>query len=115
MRFESKKYLYDIARASELAMQFIAGKSFADYGSSAMLRSAVERQLEIVGEALAQLARIDPATASRISEPRRIIAFRHLRELYARGFWNTIRRLLYTPRWRCMSSLLVISSAGKPV
>jgi hypothetical protein len=65
MRLESKKYLYDIARASELAMQFIAGKSFADYGSSAMLRSAVERQLEIVGKALAQLARIDPGRRPR--------------------------------------------------
>jgi uncharacterized protein with HEPN domain len=43
-----------------------------------MLRSAVERQLEIVGEALAQLARIDTETASRISEHRRIIAFRNI-------------------------------------
>jgi len=39
---------------------------------------APERQLEIVGEALAQLARIDPATASRISEYRRIVAVRNI-------------------------------------
>jgi len=78
MRIESKKYLYDIAQAADLAMEFIAGKSFGDYGGDVMLRSAVERQLEIVGEALAQLARIDTETASRISEHRRIIAFRNI-------------------------------------
>jgi uncharacterized protein with HEPN domain len=78
MRIESKKYLYDISRASALALEFVRGKSFADYASDAMLRSAVERQLEIAGEALAQLARIDLATASQISEYRRIIAFRNI-------------------------------------
>ena len=60
MRIESKKYLCDIAQAAKLALGFIAGKTFADYGSDPMLRSAVERQLEIVGEALAQLARSIP-------------------------------------------------------
>jgi len=76
MRLESKKYLYDIARAAALATEFVANKSFSEYASDLMLRSAVERQLEIVGEALAQLARTDPATASQISEHKRIIAFR---------------------------------------
>ena len=52
MRLESKKYLYDIARAAGLALEFVRGKSFADYAADALLRSAVERQLEIVGEAL---------------------------------------------------------------
>jgi hypothetical protein len=66
MRIESKKYLYDIAHAAKLALGFIAGKTFAYYAADPMLRSAVERQLEIVGEALAQLARTDPAVASQI-------------------------------------------------
>jgi uncharacterized protein with HEPN domain len=78
MRIESKKYLYDVVRAAELALQFIAGKCFAHYGEDPMLRSAVERQLEIVGEALAQLAKCDPTTASEISEYQRIIAFRNI-------------------------------------
>ena len=99
MRIESKKYLYDIARAAALAMEFIAGKSFADYKSGTMLRSAVERQLEIVGEALAQLARTDPETASRISEYRRIIAFRNIlihgyAEIDHRIVWNVLEAKL---------------------
>jgi uncharacterized protein with HEPN domain len=41
-------------------------------------RSAVERQFEIVGEALSQLARVDPARASRVTDYRGIIAFRNI-------------------------------------
>jgi uncharacterized protein with HEPN domain len=96
MRLESKKYLYDIARAAGSAMGFVAGKSFSDYTSDLALRSAVERQLEIVGEALAQLARTDVATASRISEHQRIIAFRNIlihgyAEIDHRIVWNVLQ------------------------
>jgi uncharacterized protein with HEPN domain len=57
MRREAKKYLYDIQQAAELIAGFTAGKTLADYEGDAMLRSAAERQFEIAGEALAQLAR----------------------------------------------------------
>ncbi len=53
-------------------------KSFANYGGDVMLHSAVERQVEIVGEALAQSARIDGETVSRISDHSRFIAFRNI-------------------------------------
>jgi uncharacterized protein with HEPN domain len=57
---------------------FIAGKSFDDYEDDAMLRTAVERQFEIIGEALAQLAKFDQSVAARISEHSRVIAFRNI-------------------------------------
>lgn len=57
--------------------QFIAGKSF-DYEQDVMLRAAVERQFEIIGEALAQLAKLDRMVAERISEHSRVIAFRNI-------------------------------------
>ncbi len=43
-----------------------------------MLRSAVERQLEIIGEALAQLIRRFPETAAHITRHAEIISFRNI-------------------------------------
>ena len=43
-----------------------------------MLRAAVERQFEIIGEALAQLLKLDEKLAERLSDHRRIIAFRNI-------------------------------------
>jgi uncharacterized protein with HEPN domain len=75
---EARKYLFDIQQAADLVIQFTAGRSFDDYLADPMLRAAVEREFEIVGEALAQLARLDAALASRISEYRGVIAFRNV-------------------------------------
>jgi len=99
MRLESKKYLYDIATAAGSAIEFVAGKNFPDYISDLVLRSAVERQPEIVGEALAQLARIDPSTASQVSDHKRIIAFRNIlihgyAEIDHRIVWNVLQQNL---------------------
>lgn len=78
MQLESRKYLYDIQEAASLANQFTAGKDFGEYQRNPMLRHAVERAFSIIGEALAQLARVDLATAERITDLRSIIAFRNI-------------------------------------
>ena len=78
MKLEAKKYLYDIRQAVALLNEFTADRSFADYERDAMLRSAVERKFEIIGEALSQLAKVDDASAARISSYQRIIAFRNV-------------------------------------
>ena len=78
MRLESRKYLYDVQRAIALLKQFTAGKTFEDYERDAMLRAAVEREFEIIGEAVSQLAGHDESVAARISGYRRIIGFRNV-------------------------------------
>jgi len=77
MRLEARKLLYDIQQAATLLVQFTAGKDFADYACDAMLRAAVERKFEIIGEAIAQLAKLDQEHATRISQHRSIIDFRN--------------------------------------
>ena len=74
---ETKKYFFDIAEACGLIAQFTAGKTFADYQNDPLLRSGVERQFEIVGEALCQAIRHDPRVAELISNSSRIISFRN--------------------------------------
>lgn len=75
---EPKAYLHDMRQAAVLIAEFTEGLDYDAYTADAMVRAAVERQFEIIGEALGQLAKLDPATAARISEHRRIIAFRNI-------------------------------------
>lgn len=78
MRLEVKKYLEDIRQAAAHIRDFTAGKSFEGYTTDVLLRSGVERQFEIIGEALKQLELVEPAVVSKITNYRRIIAFRNI-------------------------------------
>ncbi len=78
MRLETKKYLFDIHQAAKRVVEFTKGKTFSDYDNDPLLRAAVERQFEIIGEALRRLANEDAATTALISEHARIIAFRNI-------------------------------------
>jgi uncharacterized protein with HEPN domain len=78
MRPESRKYLWDASQAVERINRFVTGKTLEAYQNDDLLRSAVERQFEIIGESLARLRAVDPDTATSIPESARIIAFRNL-------------------------------------
>jgi uncharacterized protein with HEPN domain len=78
MRREPRAYLTDARAAIDAIGDFTRGKTFEEFTAQPLLRSAVERQLQIVGEALAQLARLDPALAGRIPDLPRIVAFRNI-------------------------------------
>ena len=43
-----------------------------------MVRQAVERNFEIIGEAVSRLTRLDPKTAARIDSHRQIVDFRNV-------------------------------------
>ncbi len=78
MHPKSPKYLQDILEACELIQTAAAGRTLADYEQERLLRSAVERNFEIIGEALNRIRQNDPALAARIPENRDIIDFRNL-------------------------------------
>jgi uncharacterized protein with HEPN domain len=78
MHADTRKLLWDAQRAAERVARFTSGKSFADYEQDDLLRSAVERQLEIVGEALNRLRRIDEEAAAAIPDLNRIVGFRNI-------------------------------------
>ncbi len=73
----NRAYLYDMLEASERIARFISGKSGDDFEKDDLLRSAVERQIEIIGEAA---RRISPEFRELHSEIpwRPVIAQRHI-------------------------------------
>ena len=78
MENKAKKYLYDILEACKLIREFTNDKTLDQYRSDHLLRSAVERQFQIAGEALQQLLKRYPSIAQRISDYRNIINFRNI-------------------------------------
>ncbi len=74
---DRRAYLWDVLESIRLIEEFTRGKSLEQYSSDPMLRSAVERQLEIVGEAVAQGVRHFPQLAGQITNCEQIVAFRN--------------------------------------
>ena len=77
MRLEAQTLLYDMLQAAEHIGDFTAGRSFDGYETDPMLRSAVERQFEIIGEALNKISKLDPGLAEQIPDYQKIISFRN--------------------------------------
>ena len=99
MPLDVRVYLHDILRACDAISEFVDGKSFEDYRGSLLLRSGVERQLAIVGEALNQALKLEPDFSKRITSTRQIIDFRNVlihayASVSAPVVWNVIKNHL---------------------
>lgn len=97
MQPKSRKLLEDIRDAADFIVEAVRGKSLEDYRSERILRQAIERNFEIIGEAIRRLDQHDPDAAARIGDYRQIIAFRNI---LIHGYdlvdhllvWNTIEQ-----------------------
>lgn len=67
MTNEVKKRLLDVLQACEAISEFTKGRDFVAYEADRMLRSAVERQFEIIGEALTKAASTDASLYEKIN------------------------------------------------
>ena len=77
MTDKTPKLLVDALGATDSAREFVAGVSFPGYAADKMRRSAVERQLEILGEACPRMARIAPAPVASVANLRLAIDLRN--------------------------------------
>ena len=76
MKLEIKKYLFDIQESIHSIDQFLDNKrDFNLYLSDKMLRRAVEREFEIIGEAMGRIEKLDPTL--QISSKKQIINMRN--------------------------------------
>jgi uncharacterized protein with HEPN domain len=77
MTDKTPKLLVDALEAIDSACEFAAGISLADYCADKMRRSAVERQLEILGEACSRLAKLEPALVDSVANLKLAIDLRN--------------------------------------
>ncbi len=75
---DPRAFLWDAQQAAGAITQFTAGLDAAGYRANPLARSAVERQFEIIGEALNRLSKEAPDLASRVPNLARIVGFRNV-------------------------------------
>jgi uncharacterized protein with HEPN domain len=73
----SAAYLCDIIAACDAIDEVLDGVELSTYCAKRPIRSAVEREFTIIGEAITVLSRRDPALARRITHSRLIVGFRN--------------------------------------
>lgn len=78
MNDEIRKNFFDIIQAAEEIRTFVSGMNFTAYQNSPIAQRAVERDFEIIGEALNRIKVTDDEILENISEYRRIIGFRNI-------------------------------------
>lgn len=98
-RHSAEKYLYDIQSCCRFLLQFTEGKSIEDYKNDRAFRSALERELQIIGEAMLHLNHNFPDVADKIHKHRSIIGFRHVLvhgydSLNPETVWNVVETKL---------------------
>jgi len=73
------KWLFDVKLAiEEIESYFIhSGKNFLEYKKNTMLKRAVERDLEIIGEAINRILKSDPEFENNITNSKAIISLRN--------------------------------------
>lgn len=95
MRRKPAVYLWEAEQAAGNVLHFTAARTLSDLEGDLLLTSAVERQLQNMGEPLAQLDRAFPAIAKTIPNLADIVGLRKIlvhgcRDLDYATVWMTI-------------------------
>lgn len=99
MTRDPEKFLFDILDSARFLVNLTKGESEARYRTDRVFRGAVERELQIIGEALMQLRSLRPEVAATITESHKIIGFRHVLvhgyfDLDAGTVWDVVQNKL---------------------
>jgi len=77
-RRDARALLEDIIAASDAVTEMVRDRTLESYTGDFVIRSAVERQLIIVGEAVARVRDQDRALADRLGPVESIVGFRNI-------------------------------------
>jgi uncharacterized protein with HEPN domain len=78
MQPEIEKYLFDIEEACRAIFELAEQSSVEEFRTTRWLRSSIEREFIIIGEALRNAITADPTLATQITDSRSIIGFRNI-------------------------------------
>ncbi|MFP4501310.1 MAG: DUF86 domain-containing protein [Candidatus Hydrogenedentota bacterium] len=104
MPHEPEKYLFDMLDSARFLQELSKGRTLDELRNDRAFRSAVERELQIIGEAAIMLEKVAPDLVSRITEHARIVRFRHI---LVHGYDKIDRDIL----WNVLQSKLVIMTS----
>jgi uncharacterized protein with HEPN domain len=85
-------FLETVLLALRRVPQFLGNRSLREYLDDEMCQSAVERQLEIAGDALGQLRKLDATVFAKIPDGDLVVAFRNV---LAHGYATLDHRRVY--------------------
>jgi uncharacterized protein with HEPN domain len=116
MNPDSPALLWDALEAARSVLRFLEGVSEDVYLSDRLRRRAVERELEIIGEAFSSLRKKDPVLAGRIPGLPQAVG---LRNILVHGYAQVVDERIYATAAGDIPSLAgvleeLVSEAGEP-
>jgi len=99
--------------------QFTYDKTWSDYQENSMMRSAVERQFIIIGEAFSRITSSFPDSRQRVQQARKIINFRNFlsheyEDIDDRVVWTVVQEDLVPFKENIAQWVLDIKAAKTP-
>jgi uncharacterized protein with HEPN domain len=110
MTDKTPKLLVDALGAIGLAQEFVAGCTLRSYSADKMRRSAVVRQLEILGEACARMAKLGPAWVTQVANLKLAI---DLRNRIIHGYDSGVAGVLQQGNARCGVIAIAVPRVGQ--
>jgi len=117
MRRETRAYLADILESCDAISAATAGMDLEAYKTNRLVRSSVEREFTIIGEAIAALGHSAPEVFASITKARRIVDFRNqLTHEYSSIsdtlVWGIVERDVLVLRAECEALATGLDSVG---
>src|SRR5450756_1288456 len=115
---DAQAYLSDILESCDAIVLAVQGFDLEGYRSNRLVRSSVEREFTIIGEAMIALSRTAPVAFATITQARRIVDFRNqLTHEYPSVndvlVWGFVDRDVPVLRRECAALMDSLDSAGE--
>ena len=78
MQHNPKAYFHDIIKSCDFIIEYTTDVNYEKYLQNRMIQDAVERNFITIGKALNRLKNENPELIAKISDSRKIIAFRNI-------------------------------------